>query len=62
MTGYVIVFNRDKAASEWKIVGPFDTQSDAGDYAKKAYRATKALWVVIPLNEMFSDSFGPIER
>jgi len=51
MTGYVIVFDRDKSASEWRIVGPFETAAHAGDYAKRVYRATKTKWVVIPLTD-----------
>lgn len=52
---YVVVFNRDKGPSEWKIVGPFDTQANAGDYAKKMYRATKSLWVVHPITPATDD-------
>lgn len=54
MNGYVVVFNRDLAPSDWRIVGPFETQAHAGDYAKKVYRATHIKWVVIPLTDMIT--------
>lgn len=54
MNGYVIVFHRDMTARDWRIVGPFDTQAAAGDYAKKVYRKSSGsvTWVVIPLTDL----------
>jgi hypothetical protein len=57
MSGYVIVFDRDKAPNEWRIVGPFETAAHAGDYAKKVYRANGTKWVVIPLTDTVTGQY-----
>lgn len=49
---FVIIFNRDKTPREWDIVGPFDNQVEAGNYAKADYCKTQRLWIVHPVNSI----------
>lgn len=46
---YVVIFNRDLDASEWQVIGPFNSQTEAGEYAMRVYRETAKKWIVEPI-------------